>query len=453
MNNKEIPIMGICFGMQLIHYFFGGKIEKTISLFGEGEVIREREHLLFSEIPKKFKIWGSFFESVTKLGNGFYSLASSKEKVCLISAHVSRPIYTIQFHPELNETEFGTQLFMNFLTKVAKINFQAKQETDYRLKKNSIQVDELIEKYKEELEDAKVLVALSGGLDSSVLIHLIGEMVLEKNIYPVYLSTGLIPKKMEERTVNYFSLKFSNFKVISWKESIFKELKGITNPEEKRKLIAQKFKTTFDEIFKEEKSKGITHLAQGTIYSDVIESGKLSSKYSKIKTHHNVEMINTKNLPYKVIEPLSTLFKDQVRELGNACDLPAFLLSQQPFPGPGLAIRVIGEVTEEKVNLLSSIHDFIEQEFIERKLGKYSDQYFPILLSEEAVGVKGDQRVYGYAIVLRAIKTIDFMSANVSEIPLNALVAIANKIVSKFSEVTRVLFDLTTKPGGTIEWE
>ncbi|ADX98015.1 glutamine-hydrolyzing GMP synthase [Mycoplasma suis] len=453
ISSKQVPIMGICFGMQLIHHFFGGKIEQVDPLFGESQIERERNHPLFLNIPQKFKIWGSFNESVTKLGHGFYSLAN-RGKISMISSHVTRSIYTIQFHPELNETEFGDQLFRNFLVEISNVELEENNKEIDNSREINSKIEALREKYKEQLKDARILVALSGGLDSSVLIHFLAEMTIDRNIYPVYISTGLVPKEKEEKVIKYFANKFSNFRVVSWEDSIFNDLKSVTSPEEKRKIIAQKFKKTFDEIYEQEVKRNITHLAQGTIYSDVIESGKLSSKYSKIKTHHNVEMVkNESSLPYKVVEPLSDLFKDQVRMLGARLNLPAFLLSQQPFPGPGLAIRVIGEVTKEKVELISSLHDFMEREFIERKIGKYSDQHFPILLPGQAVGVKGDQRVYGNAVVLRAVKTIDFMSANVSQIPLSELVSLANKMVSKFPQVSRVLFDLTTKPGGTIEWE
>ncbi|AFO52054.1 GMP synthase [Candidatus Mycoplasma haematolamae str. Purdue] len=452
LSSKDTPLLGICFGMQLIHHLFGGSLEQNSSLFGEGTIERDKDHALFTNIPHKFKVWGSFSQSVSKWGQGFFSLAS-RGKQTMISAHISRPIVTIQFHPELYETEFGLQLLKNFFVHIALIKVDESALTSPS-KKESSKFEALFEEYREKLRDQKVLVALSGGVDSSTLCLFLKEILLEKDIYPVFISTGLFPKNYEAQIIRYFREKFCKFQVVDWSDSIFERLKGVTFPEQKRRIISEKFKETFNEILREKRTEGVTYFAQGTVFSDQIESGRTAANSDTIKTHHNVAMVSdSKSFPYKVVEPFSTLFKDEVKELGSRLNLPPFLLSQQPFPGPGLSIRIIGEVTKEKVEFLSEVHQAVETEFRERRLTKFSDQYFPVLLSEESVGVKGDSRVYGRVVVLRAIKTVDYMSANVSPLPLEDLVAIANKLVSSFPNLNRVAFDLTTKPAGTIEWE
>ncbi|RAO94796.1 glutamine-hydrolyzing GMP synthase [Mycoplasma wenyonii] len=450
IDSQDTPILGICFGMQLIHQVFNGSVSPELGpCYGEIEVVRERDHPFFYNVPFKFRGWASFTDSVTRLGSGFFSLATGEGKN-LIASHVSKPIYTIQYHPELDESEFGEQLIRNFLS-ISGFDIQL-IDSAYLSSKSENLLSILTKEYAEQLMGKKILIAVSGGLDSSVLIHFLKNMVLAGDIYPIYISTGLYPKHYEEKVINYFSKKFSNFKVINWEDSVFEELKGVKNAEQKRKIISEKYWKSICLVAEELKQKGVSVFAQGTLCSDKVESGKGGQESDTIKSHHNV--LHSEELKeLELIEPFSNIFKDQVRELGSQLHLSTFWLSKQPFPGPGLAIRVIGEVTKEKVELLGSIQQFIEQEFQEEGLERYSDQYFPILLSDKAVGVKGDQRILGYSIVLRAIKTKDFMSASVSPISINELIALGNKIVSSFPAVSRVLYDLTTKPGGTIEWE
>ncbi|AHC39908.1 GMP synthase [Mycoplasma ovis str. Michigan] len=436
--------------MQLIHYIFDGKVSSSLGpWYGPIEVTRDRNHPIFHNVPLKFRGWASFTDSVTKLGLGYYSLATGEGKN-LISAHTTKPIYTIQYHPELDESDYGEQIIRNFLI-LSGLNTETTAITDLT-KESEQQLDELVNKYSEQLRNKKILIAVSGGLDSSVLIHLLGKIIPSKDIYPIYISTGLYPENYEKEVIDYFSSKFENFEVINWGDSIFERLKGVKVAEQKRKIISEEYWKSISSVAKELKLKGVDSFAQGTLRSDKVETGKEGEESDTIKSHHNVlhsELLQD----IELVEPFSSLFKDQVRKLGLLLNIPNFLTYKQPFPGPGLAIRVIGEVTKEKVELLGSIQQFLEKEFLIRKLEKYSDQYFPILLSDKSVGVKGDQRLLGYSVVIRAIKTRDFMSANVSHISIDNLITTGNKLVSSFSEVSRVLYDLTTKPAGTIEWE
>ncbi|AFN65214.1 GMP synthase [Mycoplasma wenyonii str. Massachusetts] len=447
-SSQDIPTLGICFGMQLIHYIFEGEVSPSLGpCYGPIKVTREVDDPLFQGVPLNFRAWASFTDSVIKLGEGYKVLATGEGKN-LIASHINKPIYTIQYHPELKESEFGKQLIKNFLT-IAGFDTDSKVQRDLDIAR---QLQNLISQYSEQLKDKKIMVAVSGGLDSSVLALLLSRMVPSENIYPVYISTGLYPPHYEIEVINYFEKKFTNFEVIIWGESIFDELLGIKDAEAKRKIISRRYWDSIGSFAKKQKERGISVFAQGTLCSDKAESGRETKESDVIKSHHNV--LHSEQLKeFELVEPFSNLFKDQVRELGAKLNLPSFLLHKQPFPGPGLAIRVIGEVTKEKIELLSEIQRFMEEEFSERKIDTLCDQYFPILLSDKAVGVKGDQRSLGYSVVLRAVKSLDFMSADVSPIAIEELISIGNRIISSFSKVSRVLYDLSTKPGGTIEWE
>jgi len=401
--NLGIPILGICYGAQLISHMLGGKVEsantseygKTITFFGNSP--------LFNNMRKESTTWMSHTDKVTKLPDGFKTTATTNSCEFAAFEHIKSNIYGVQFHPEVLHSEEGHLLLTNFLFKVA--NCVGNWTMDNYA---NIAVDEI----KKQVGDKKVLLALSGGVDSSVAAALLSKAI-GNQLTCVYIDHGLMRYNESEEIESYFSNMDLNFMKIGAEDRFLKRLVGITDPELKRKAIGEEFIRVFEEIGK--KIKSTDFLAQGTIYPDIVESGIGES--AVIKSHHNVGGL-PENIEFTgIVEPLKMLFKDEVRDLGLSLGLPDYMVYRQPFPGPGLGIRIIGEVTKDKIDILQKA-DFIFREHIrEAGLNTSINQYFAVLTSVKTVGVKGDDRTYDYTLALRAVTTDDFMTADFARIP------------------------------------
>ena len=436
-----IPILGICYGHQLLAYMANGVIESAnnYSEYGKTTVIH-KNGTLFEGIPEESTCWMSHTDYVRELPNGFKVAAYTKACPNAAMEDNERKLYGVQFHPEVTHTVYGTKLLSNFVFNVCGCKGDWKMD-DFA--KSSI------EKYKKELAGKKVLLALSGGLDSSVVALLLHKAI-GKNLVCVFVDHGLLRKNEGDYVENLFRNKFDiNLVRVNAKARFLEKLKGIEEPESKRKIIGKEF----IEVFRQEAIKigNIDVLSQGTIYPDVIESGKGSS--AVIKSHHNVGGL-PKDIGFKeIVEPLRDLFKDEVRAIGLELGLPEELVYRQPFPGPGLAVRIIGEITDEKIRIEQDADAILREEFLKAGLDKVANQYFVVLTNTRTVGVMGDARTYGYTIALRAVTTDDFMTATWTKVPFDVLEKISSRITNEVKGVSRVTYDITSKPPATVEWE
>lgn len=435
----NIPILGICYGMQIISQKLGGKVEPgQIKEFGKTEIeVIDSNSILFKNTKEKQITWMSHMDKVVKIPSNFKKVAISKDTDYVAIEDIENKIYGIQFHLEVTHTEFGMQILKNFID-ICNIN-------DKWLIENII--DNIIEDIRIKVGNKKVLCALSGGVDSSVVAALLSKAI-GNQLTCIFVNNGLLRKGEFEQVVNTFSNMNLNLIAKDAQDVFLNNLKGIVFPEEKRKIIGK----TFIDIFESESKKldDISFLAQGTIYPDVIESG--TSTADTIKSHHNVGGI-PENMQFELIEPLRNLFKDEVRKLGLLLDLPKEIVYRQPFPGPGLSIRIMGEVTKEKLNLLKNVDHILRRE-IEKDENHYGAwQYFAVLVGAKSVGVVGDKRRYGEVIAIRSVSSVDGMSADFSRIDFEVLSNISSKIINEVDDVSRVVYDITSKPPGTIEWE
>ena len=436
-----IPILGICYGHQLLAYLAGGTIASSDNNSEYGKTILFiKESTLLKGIKEESVCWMSHTDYVKELPEGFKITAYTNNCSCAAMEDVSRNLYGVQFHPEVTHTEYGQQVLRNFIFNICKCEPNWKMD-DF--------VKQTMEKYKRELAGKKVLLGLSGGLDSSVVALLLHNAI-GKNLVCVFVDHGLLRKDEGDYVTKLFREKFDiNLIRVNAKERFFKELKGISEPEAKRKIIGREF----IEVFREEAKKigNIDVLSQGTIYPDVIESGKDSS--AVIKSHHNVGGL-PKDIGFKeIIEPIRDLFKDEVREIGLELGLPKELAYRQPFPGPGLAVRIIGEITEEKIKLVQDSDAILREEFKKHGIDKMANQYFTVLTDTRSVGVMGDARTYGYTLALRAVTTDDFMTASWTRVPYDVLEIISSRITNEIKGINRVVYDITSKPPATVEWE
>lgn len=436
----NIPILGICYGMQYIAYKFGGNVQTLNNKeFGKQE-ISTVESTLFAGSPKKQNVWMSHGDQVTSLPEDFKVIASSKTTDICAFENEKLGLYAVQFHPEVKHTDYGNKILENFIFKIAKAvpNWKI---SDY--------IDQKVLEIKETVGDNKVLMAVSGGVDSSVAACLI-EKAVNKNLTCFFVDHGLLRKNEAVEVMDFFENKFNiNVIKIDAKERFLNKLKNVIDPEEKRKIIGHEFVKIFEEVA-DKYGKDYKFLGQGTLYTDVIESG--TSTAQTIKSHHNVGGL-PKDMNFTLLEPLNKLFKDEVRALGIELGINESLIYRQPFPGPGLGIRILGEVTLEKIRIVQDSDYILREEIKKAGLDKQIWQYFTVCTSSKTVGVMGDQRTYSYCVAIRAITSVDGMTADWSRIPYEVLDVISRRIVNEVSGCNRVVYDITSKPPGTIEWE
>lgn len=442
--NLDIPILGICYGMQLITHLNGGKVEKAESReFGKALLeIVDGDNLLLKDVKSVSSIWMSHNDHITQLPTGFEIIAKTDSSIAAISNN--KGIYALQFHPEVVHSECGTEILKNYVFNICKC------EKNWKI---TGFIEEKTKQIKEIVGDEHVLLALSGGVDSSVAAVLINNAI-GKQLTCMFVDTGLLRKDEGKKVKEYYEKHFNlNIVFVDAKDRFLNKLKGVDEPEAKRKIIGNEFIEVFNEEIRRLKGvEGAKFLAQGTIYPDVIESQSIKGPSHTIKSHHNVGGL-PEDLKFELLEPLKELFKDEVRKVGKELGLPDTIINRHPFPGPGLGIRVIGEVTPEKVRILQEADDIFITELMEKGLYGKVDQAFVTLLPVKTVGVMGDQRTYEYVAAIRSVNTIDFMTATWSELPYDFLGDVANKIINRVNGINRIVYDISSKPAATIEWE
>ena len=436
-----IPILGICYGMQLMSYDLGGKVEKADnSEYGRADIeVLDDEAVLFKGLPKKQYVWMSHGDLVTQAPAGFEVTATSKNCPIASIADNDRKFYGVQFHTEVRNSEYGLDILRRFAFDVcgAKANWTMDDFID-------MQIDEI----RKEVGDKKVILGLSGGVDSSVTAVLIHKAIGDQ-LTCIFVDHGLLRKNEADQVMDALSRDLGvNIIKVDAADRFLGKLEGVTDPEQKRKIIGKEFIEVFNEEAK--KIKDADFLAQGTLYTDVIESGTDTAQ--TIKSHHNVGGL-PKKLGFKLIEPLRKLFKDETRELGEKLGIPHELVWRQPFPGPGLGIRVIGEITPEKLEIVRESDAILREEIKKAGLDEEIWQYFTVLPGIRSVGVMGDGRTYDYAVAIRAVTSIDGMTADFAKIPWDILQKISVRIVNEVDHVNRILYDVTSKPPSTIEYE
>lgn len=437
--NLGLPILGICYGMQLTAKYFKGEILSSPKReYGKMNILIEDKSLLFKDLYDEEEVWMSHGDHVAKIPQGFKLLAKSQNGLVASIANEEKKIYCVQFHPEVRHTVNGNKMLHNFVFEICHAN------NNWSMKNY---LDMQIEQIRKTVKDKKVLCGLSGGVDSTVVAVLLHK-ALGHNLTCMFIDHGLL-RQNEGDEVMAACKKFDmNVIRINAKERFLSKLQGVTDPEKKRKIIGNEFVYCFDE--ESRKLGDFDFLAQGTLYTDVIESGTATAQ--TIKSHHNVGGL-PKDMKFKLIEPLNVLFKDEVRALGLEMGLPYEIVWRQPFPGPGLAIRIIGDITEEKLEIVRKSDAILREEIASAGLDKEIWQYFTALTNMKSVGVMGDGRTYNYAIAIRAVTSIDGMTADWARIPYDVLDKISRRIVNEVAGVNRVLLDCTSKPPATIEFE
>ena len=445
MCDKEIfelgiPVLGICYGMQLMTHILGGKVRRAEKReYGTTEVEFDNTSKLFQGFENKNICSVSHTDYVDSLPEGFENIGKTGNCPNAAMQNKEKNFYGIQFHPEVNHTNRGTEIIRNFVYNICGCH------GDWKM---SSFVEETIKNLREKIGDKKALCALSGGVDSSVAAMILSKAI-GKNLTCIFVDHGLLRKNEADEVSEVFGNSELNFIKVDARNRFLHKLTDVDNPEEKRKIIGEEFIRVFEEEAK--KIGTVDFLVQGTIYPDVIESGV--GVGAKIKSHHNVGGLPDYVDFKEIVEPLRDLFKDEVRKAGLEVGLPEKLVYRQPFPGPGLAIRIIGAITPEKVQILQDADYIFREEIANAGLDKQINQYFAVLTNLRSVGVMGDERTYDYTLALRAVETTDFMTANFSKIPYEVLEKASSRIVNEVKHINRVVYDITSKPPATIEWE
>ena len=454
-----VPVLGFCYGHQITAVTLGGKVfHPEVGEYGHAELEREAGSALFNNTPMKQTVWMSHFDAVCDVPEGFK--VTARTKVCPVAAmeNPERKIYTTQFHPEVKHTEYGQQILSNFLFDICKLEKNWSMDN---------LVETMTQQFREKVGDNRVILALSGGVDSSVVAAL-GARAIGKQMTCVFINHGLLRKNEPEQVEEVFTKQFDvDFIHVHAEDRYAELLAGVTEPEQKRRIIGTQFWKEFFAVAQQLETDGkpVKYLAQGTIYPDIIESGarKTGGKASTIKSHHNLIPF-PEGVSFDLIEPLDHFFKDEVRALGLALGLPEHIVFRQPFPGPGLAIRIIGAVDKEKLEILKNADAIVREELdaynqrLFEKTGERNSehscwQYFAVLPDIKSVGVMGDERTYQRPIILRAVESSDAMTADWAKIPYDVLARISGRIVAEVPGANRVCYDITSKPPATIEWE
>ena len=439
-----IPVLGLCYGAQLMMHILGGKVEAApVREYGKTEVfVDKKDSKIFADVSEKTICWMSHFDYISKVAPGFTISAHTADCPVAAAENADKGLYAIQYHPEVLHTVEGTKMLSNFVLNVCGCAGDWKMDAF---------VENTVKEIREKVGDGRVLLALSGGVDSSVAAGLLSKAI-GKQLTCVFVDHGLLRKNEGDEVEAVFGPDGNynlNFIRVNAQERFYEKLKGVEEPEAKRKIIGEEFIRVFEEEAR--KIGAVDYLVQGTIYPDVIESGL--GKSAVIKSHHNVGGLPDYVDFKEIIEPLRDLFKDEVRKAGLELGIPDYLVYRQPFPGPGLGIRIIGEVTEEKVKIVQEADYIYREEIAKAGLDKGLGQYFAALTNMRSVGVMGDFRTYDYAIALRAVNTSDFMTADAAQLPWEVLGKVTNRIVNEVKGVNRVMYDCTGKPPATIEFE
>ena len=438
-----IPILGICYGMQLMVYLLGGEVvpaQNDLSReYGKALTTFHSHSLLFNTLPSKCVTWMSHGDFVKSIPEGFKVVAVTDHCATAAIADDKRHFYGLQFHPEVEHTENGKEIIRKFLDQVCHAH------GDWSMNDYS---SSIIAKLKKDIGEDKVILALSGGVDSSVAAVLLSKAIGD-NLICVYINHGLMRKNEPEQVIDSYKKMHLNFHYVDASEEFISALKGVIDPEEKRHIIGKLFIEVFARKAKE--FGDIAYLAQGTIYPDLIESGQINGNL--IKSHHNVGGLPD-TLPFKgIVEPLNVLFKDEVRELGLHLGMDQSMVFRQPFPGPGLAVRIVGEITIEKIRMVQEANAILDEVIIKNNYQHKISQYFVALTNMKSVGVMGDIRTYNYAAAIRAVTTSDFMTANYVQLPYEIIDEVSRRIVNEVKGINRVFYDVTSKPPATIEYE
>ncbi|KAF0337972.1 glutamine-hydrolyzing GMP synthase [Pediococcus acidilactici] len=436
-----IPILGICYGMQLMAYNLGGRVESADNReYGHADInVTDDQAALFKGLPATQTVWMSHGDLVREVPAGFKTVATSANCPIASMADDERKFYGVQFHAEVRNTQYGNDILRHFAFDVcqAQANWSM---NDF--------IDMQVEKIREEVGDRKVLLGLSGGVDSSVVGVLLNKAIGDQLVC-IFVDHGLLRKGEAKQVMDSLEGKFGlNIIKVDAQDRFLSKLAGVTDPEQKRKIIGNEFIEVFND--EAQKLKGIDFLAQGTLYTDVIESGTDTAQ--TIKSHHNVGGL-PEDMHFELIEPLRTLFKDEARDLGEKLGMPEDLVWRQPFPGPGLGIRVLGEITEDKLQIIRDSDLILREEIKNAGLDRDIWQYFTVLPGIRSVGVMGDGRTYDYTVGIRAVNSIDGMTADFARIPWEVLQKISVRIVNEVDHVNRVVYDITSKPPATVEWE